>query len=174
MWETFAEALAEVVGYERRIEMVLGDRSVGRVPEKRTFKDVCRGVSFLVEGGCRVVRKSDGWVIKSDEADIRKRRCFLQGCLIGRLLRVSLSIQELQREVEQIWSTNVRVAEFGDDSWLFEFQSTSEAERVVSSGWWKVREGNLLLECWSLTAGCNGRKSKRSFHWLCIVGIPLH
>lgn len=57
---------------------------------------------------------------------------------------------------------------------LFEFESPSEAERVLARGKRSIKKNFLILDRWNLEVGCLCKDSFAKEAWVRVVGLPLH
>ena len=57
---------------------------------------------------------------------------------------------------------------------LFEFETPSEAERVLARGKISIKENFLTLDRWNPKAGCLCKDSFANEAWVRVVGLPLH
>ena len=57
---------------------------------------------------------------------------------------------------------------------LFEFETPSEAERVLARGKISIKENFLTLDRWNPKVGCLCKDSFANEAWVRVVGLPLH
>ena len=68
----------------------------------------------------------------------------------------------------------LRAAFPGKELLLFEFESLSEAERVLARGKRRLKENVLHLTRWNPEAGYFRQGASIKEAWLRVVGLPLH
>ena len=57
---------------------------------------------------------------------------------------------------------------------LFDFESSSEAERVLVRGLRNIKENVIILDRWNLEVGCLCKDSSANEVWVRVIGLPLH
>ena len=103
----------------------------------------------------------------------------LDRCLVGRWengVNPSLELDFLKHWAGQAWllKGNLNIDVLGGGFLLFEFECSSEAERVLSRGKRRVKDNELILEKWHPEVGCLGNKVMVKEAWVRVVGLPLH
>ena len=110
---------------------------------------------------------------------MRGRLDQLRQCLVGWWGFNSAHFPEL--EYVRSWALkhwalkgNLRVAVLGRGLLLFDFESPSEAERVLARGLRNIKENVIILDRWNLEVGCLCKDSIANEVWVRAVGLPLH
>ena len=103
----------------------------------------------------------------------------LDRCLVGRWengVNPSLELDFLKHWASQAWllKGNLNIDVLGGGLLLFEFECSSEAERVLLRGKRRVKDNVLILEKWHPVVGCLGNKVMAKEAWVRVVGLPLH
>ncbi|KAL6327375.1 hypothetical protein AAG906_018977 [Vitis piasezkii] len=133
----------------------------------------------------REVQKKELELETRTYADVTKSRAgkigdkLLDRCLVGRWengVNLSLELDFLKHWVGQAWllKGNLNIDVLGGGLLLFEFELSSEAERVLSRGKRRVKDNELILEKWHPEVGCLGNKVMVKEAWVRVVGLPLH
>ena len=110
---------------------------------------------------------------------MRGRLDQLKKCLVGWWGLNSAPFPEL--EYVRSWATqhwalkrNLRIDRLGRGFLLFEFESSSEAERVLAKGLRNIKENVIILDRWNPEVGCHCKDSGAKEVWVRVVGLPLH
>ena len=91
---------------------------------------------------------------------MRGRLDQLKKCLVGWWGLNSAPVPKL--EYVRSWATrhwalkgNLKIDRLGRGFLLFEFESSSEAERVLARGLRNIKENVIILDKWNLEVGCH-------------------
>ena len=172
-WNTLAEKLREVGAIPFRgvrdplsLEVLKKENE----PDQRTYADVAK---------LRVERLGEKVWLEAGRRVKPSRLEQLGRCLVGSWDKVENhppALDFLKNWAVHAWllKGKLDIAVMGGGLLLFEFELSSEAERVLARGKRNVLGSVLLMERWHPEVGCFSNGAFVSEVWVRVVGLPLH
>ena len=135
----------------------------------RSFAEMVKGSNGR---GGEVVRVE----VRGEE--ISGNLCKLEHCLVGSWNSSSANGVDMERLgwlMARSWGLQGKLglARLEKGRILLEFEYVGEANRVLSSGNWRVGGVELGLERWSPRCGCEEEGGSRKEAWVKILGLPI-
>ena len=140
-------------------------------PETKSCAEVVVGTKH--GGPTDAVRVSVG------EEEIAGRLRKLSCCLVGWWGGGTSPMPDLKTIKRRAWSTwevvgSLNVVEMGKGLWLFEFDKTKEAERILRFGTRRVGGFSIFLKKWAKEDGCFTERDIKEVAWVILIGLPVH
>ena len=113
------------------------------------------------------------------EREVRGKLDQLRQCLVGWWglnSALFLELEYVRSWAPRHWALkgNLRIAVIGRGFLLFDFESSSEAERVLARGLRNIKENVIILDRWNPEVGCLCKDSSANEVWVRVVRLPLH
>ncbi|RVW88462.1 putative ribonuclease H protein [Vitis vinifera] len=169
IWERSKERLIIEIG------LLAGRRGTGSIEGKgqsfgwNSLAVRLRGLGVAPSGGLQVSKGPEELLRAKGGSKVQWREKGVE------LKSYADAVKRSSRRVSQsVWLEVGEREVRGRGFLLFDFESSSEAERVLVRGLRNIKENVIILDRWNLEVGCLCKDSSANEVWVRVIGLPLH
>ena len=87
-----------------------------------------------------------------------------------------LDLKTMKRQAWSSWEVigSLIFVEMGKGLWLFEFENTKEAKRILRDGTRRIGGFSIFLKKWAKKDGCITKRDIKEVAWDKLIGLPVH